>query len=249
MPINQPEPFYDTIADKYHWFFSSWENATNNDMGLICPVFEKHGVKTVLDCSCGSGLQAIGLAKRGYKVEASDISGVMIDEATRLAEKEKVDIKFRQADFRELGKYYKGEYDAVISWGNSIPHLMSDTDIEKALTEIYALTKKGGIAMFSMRNYDLMIKDKKRFHPMRINDIKDNKRYSIVYVFDYHKSKICFNIIYLIEDLETGLKHMESESVDYNPIKKDKFISLVHKVGFKNITYTENGNINYLAEK
>ncbi|NMA74089.1 MAG: methyltransferase domain-containing protein, partial [Bacteroidales bacterium] len=38
-----------------------------------------------LDCSCGSGLQAIGLAKEGYEVEGGDLSANMIDKAKQSA--------------------------------------------------------------------------------------------------------------------------------------------------------------------
>lgn len=244
------EAFYNTIADKYHWFFSSWDKITESQMNVICPVLKKYDVKTVLDCSCGSGKQAVALAKRGYKVDASDISQEMVTKASQFADEEGVKICFHKADFRELKKHFKGEYDAVLSWGNSIPHLMNDSDLEKALSNIYLCVKKGGIVLFSMRNYDVMLQEKKRFHPMRINDIKDDKRYSIVYVFDYLEDKIRFNILYIIEDLKTGVKHMESESVDYNPIKREHFILLLKKIGFRNISFTDDGrNICYFAEK
>ncbi|OGO87010.1 MAG: hypothetical protein A2Y15_07520 [Clostridiales bacterium GWF2_36_10] len=110
--------------------------------------------------------------------------------------------------------------------------------------------KKDGIALISMRNYDVMLEEKKRFHPMRINEIKDNKRYSILYVFDYYKNKICFNIIYLIEDLQTGVKNMEYESVDYNPIKRDNFITMLKQVGFCDISFMDDSrDIIYVAQK
>ena len=56
----------------------------------IKPILEKYGVKTVLDCSCGSGLQAIGLAmdvlnneeiKEGCKNMEEELkSGITLDE-------------------------------------------------------------------------------------------------------------------------------------------------------------------------
>lgn len=250
MTVFTPEGFYDSIADKYHWFFSSWDNRMESQIKHIKPILEKYGVKTVLDCSCGSGLQAIGLAKEGYEVEGGDLSANMIDKAKQSAVEAGVSINFKQVDFRNLKQYYSGEYDAVISWGNSIPHLMNDADILLALRNIYSCTKSGGIALFELRNYDLMLKEKPRFSPMRINDVKDNIRYSIIYVFDYLDSKIRFNILYLIEDLKTGEKRMETESVDYNPVRKAQFMGLLRKAGFKKISVEENNrNIRYVAEK
>lgn len=245
-----PEIFYDNIADKYHWFFSSWDKIMERQTKQISSILEKYNVKTILDCSCGSGLQAIGLAKHGYSVDGGDISQNMIEQARKNAKEAGVNVNFKQADFRELKQYFTQEYDAVISWGNSIPHLMNNDDIAKALKNIYACIKTGGIALFDMRNYDVMLRDSKRFLPMRINDIKDNARYSIVYVFDYLDNLIRFNILYLIEDLATGEKRMETESVDYNPIQKQQFINMLTQTGFRNIIVEEDiTDIHYFAEK
>jgi len=228
------ENFYDKIADKYRWFFSSRDRAMayTND---IKPILEKFNVKTILDCSCGDGLQAIPLAKAGYSVDAGDISANMLKRAVELAEKENVRINFRQADFRELENSFTCTYDCVLSLGNSIPHLMTDEDIKKAVSSIYNRIKPGGLVLIGMRDYDKMLAEKNRFHPMRINDIQDGFRYSILYVFDYLPEIIRFNIVYLIENIKTGEKFMEQESVDYNPIKKADFIARLKQAGFINI--------------
>ena len=81
---------------------------------------------------------------------------------------------------------------------------------------------------------------------MRINDIQDGFRYSILYVFDYLPKVIRFNIVYLIENMATNEKFMEQESVDYNPIKQDDLIRFLKTVGFANIDY-RNGL--YIAKK
>ena len=44
-------------------------------------------------------------------------------------------------------------------------------------------------------------------------DVRDGLRYSILYVFDYIPGVIRFNIVYLIENMETGEKYTEHESV------------------------------------
>ncbi|MCL2095832.1 MAG: class I SAM-dependent methyltransferase [Oscillospiraceae bacterium] len=230
------ENFYDKIASKYRWFFSSQDGIMKraND---IKPILEKFNVKTVLDCSCGDGIQAIPLAKMGYSVDAGDISANMLKKAMEFANKENLNINFQQADFRELEKTFTHTYDCVLSLGNSIPHLMTEQDIKKALLSIYNRLNPNGIILVTMRDYDEMLAKKNRFHPMRINDIHDNFRYSILYVFDYFPDIIRFNIIYLIENMETGEKHMEQETVDYNPIKKADFIKYLKETGFVNVDF------------
>ena len=244
------ESFYDRIADKYSWFFSSRKKVMERQINEFCPIFEKYNVKTILDCSCGDGLQAIPLAKQGYFVDGGDISANMIKKAIEYAEKENVKINFKQSDFRELENSFTEKYDCVLSCGNSIPHLMTDVDVIKAISSIYNRLNENGIAVIEMRNYDYMSATKVRFHPMRINDIQDGYRYSILYVFDYLPEIIRFNIVYLIENIETGKKCMEQESVDYNPIKKDDFLKHLKGTGFAKIDVKEdNGDIIYIAQK
>lgn len=80
--------------------------------------FKKRKVKTVLDLSCGTGAQAIGLAKYGYKVTGSDLSAGMLAKARKKARG--LGIKFRQAD---MTKPQSGKFDAAISMFNAVAHL------------------------------------------------------------------------------------------------------------------------------
>jgi SAM-dependent methyltransferase len=238
--------FYDTISEKYDWFFSSRSGVIERQSRQLKPILEGFHVKTILDCSCGNGLQTIPLVKMGYDVDGGDISGNMLRKAIEYADKEGLDIHFQQADFRELEKTFTKTYDCVLSMGDAIPHLMTDEDLKKAVSSIYNRVNPGGIALIEMRDFDEMLANKKRFHPMRINHIWDVYRYSILYVFDYLPNAIRFNVIYLIENMETGEKHMENESVDYNPIKRADFLAYLEDAGFENATY-ENGI--YLARR
>jgi len=239
--------FYDKIADKYNWFFSSREKNMECQMGELKPILEKYNVKTILDCSCGDGLQAIALAKQGYVVDGGDISANMLKNAVEFAEEENVKINFRQADFRALENTFTDKYDCVLSYGNAIPHLMTDGDVRKAACSIYKRTNK--IAVLEMRNYDDLMTAQNRFLPMRINDVKDGFRYSILYVLDYLPGLIRYNIVYLMENLETGEKRMEYESVDYNPIRKDDFLAHLKAAGFAKVDVEENqSRIMYIAE-
>ena len=58
----------------------------------------------MLDCACGIGTQAIGLAALGYNVTASDISDGEIAEARARAAKADVAIGFVKADIQDREK-------------------------------------------------------------------------------------------------------------------------------------------------
>jgi SAM-dependent methyltransferase len=246
MTENSAANFYDVIAEKYSWFFFSRENIIERQIDQLKPILEQFKIKSILDCSCGDGLQTIPLVKQGYIVDGGDISTSMLKKAAERAEKENLKINFKQADFRELEETFSQTYDCVLTMGNSIPHLMTDEDISKAVSSIYGRTNPAGIAIIEMRDYDKMLVDKERFLPMRINDIQDGFRYSILYVFDYLPDIIRFNVVYLIENIETGEKFMEQEATDLNPIKRADLISHLKEAGFIRVDY-ENGL--YIAQK
>ncbi|WP_338020292.1 class I SAM-dependent methyltransferase [Paenibacillus marchantiae] len=84
---------------------------------------------SLLDCSCGIGTQAIGLAKYGYNVSATDVSPDSVKRAEKEAASRGVNINFGVADFRSLDTDLTGVFDIVLSADNAIPHHLQ--------TEIY----------------------------------------------------------------------------------------------------------------
>lgn len=58
--------FYDELAGDYHLIFQNWIESIKNQaliLEKIIKKYEKFPSKTLLDCSCGIGTQAIGLAE------------------------------------------------------------------------------------------------------------------------------------------------------------------------------------------
>ena len=69
--------FYDELSPFYHLIFQDWETSIERQADIIDGIIKSEwgdNASSILDVSCGIGTQAIGLAKLGYKVEASDLS-------------------------------------------------------------------------------------------------------------------------------------------------------------------------------
>src|SRR5687767_99419 len=69
----------------------------------------------VLDCACGTGELAAGLARRGFRVAGSDASPGMIERARRLDPSVPFEVR-RWEDLEE------DEFDTVLCVGNSLAH-------------------------------------------------------------------------------------------------------------------------------
>jgi len=115
---------------------------------LIERLLKEQKVKTVLDMTCGTGSQVFYLAERGYEVTGSDFSPDLLKQARSKAKKMNRDITFIDGDMRDIKV---GKFDAVITIFNAIGHI-TKIDFEKALQNIRANLKDGGVYIFDIFN-------------------------------------------------------------------------------------------------
>ena len=85
---------------------------TENELGLLGDLRDK----TVLDVGCGGGQNTIALRRAGAaSVVGVDKSTEQLAYATRLAAEEKVDVRFLEADVRDLAPLEDASFDAAFS--------------------------------------------------------------------------------------------------------------------------------------
>ncbi len=79
----EPEAFYDDLAADYHLIFENWERSIDRQSEVLASLLRD--AETVLDAACGIGTQAIGLARAGFAVTASDLSPAAVARCSREA--------------------------------------------------------------------------------------------------------------------------------------------------------------------
>jgi 2-polyprenyl-3-methyl-5-hydroxy-6-metoxy-1,4-benzoquinol methylase len=139
--------FYDDLAEDYHLLFADWKASLSWQADVLERVIWEHlgpGPRSVLDCTCGIGTQAIGLAARGFAVHASDISPAAIARAEREAAALGVSLTTGVADLRTLDRQVPGEFAVVLSCDNALPHLPSDADLLRAARALWSKTARAG---------------------------------------------------------------------------------------------------------
>jgi ubiquinone/menaquinone biosynthesis C-methylase UbiE len=145
---------FEDIARDFDHLFENVDELTRLEALSLDHILKQYGVHSVLDCACGTGIQSIGLAQKGYQVFASDISPKMLEQLQEKARAKQLTIETKRADFRTLKPWQGRKFDAVISCGNSItlvPHLK---DIQRALWSMIQLTKTpGGVGIIGIHNY------------------------------------------------------------------------------------------------
>ena len=95
--------------------------------------------KKVLVVGCGFGEDALNLAKAGAEVHAFDLSPESIGVAKQLAEREQLEISFREMTAENLD-YEDGFFDIVIA-----RDILHHVEVMQCLNEIRRVTKKQGV--------------------------------------------------------------------------------------------------------
>ena len=174
-----PTAFYDDLADDYHLNYFDWEASVRRQGKSLARLVRERlgddGAHTVLDCSCGIGTQAIGLALQGFDVTATDLSPNAVARARREAARAGVVIDFSVADMRNVAAVVPGTFDIVISCDNSVPHLLTDDDLRLALRNMHEKLKPGGLLIIGIRDYDALVEDRPRFTPPQVVDRADQR--------------------------------------------------------------------------
>lgn len=153
--------FYDDFASDYHLVYQDWPASSQQQgeaLDRLIRDCRPHAID-VLDCSCGIGTQALGLARLGYRVHGTDISEQSLERARDEASRIGVEVLFSVCDFRDLSPV-AGLFDVVISCDNAIPHLLSDADLSQAFKAMRSKLRPGGLLVISIRDYDEALIDR-----------------------------------------------------------------------------------------
>lgn len=230
------QDFYDRMAPGYDRLFQDWTRETRRQALLLERLFGEFGFEkgaSLLDCACGIGTQALGLAELGYLVTASDFSKGALAEAERRAGERGVPVRFAWADFRCLEEAFTETFHIVIAMDNALPHMLTREDLERAVKSMAGRVRPGGLFVASIRDYDQLLEEKPPCSKPYIHKIENRKRVSFQ-TWDwsgdhYHLTQ------YIIEDgpfLEIG--KYESE---YRAVKREELTSLLYQACFKQVTW------------
>lgn len=153
--------FYDTLAPYYDVIFDDWDASMARQGAALAAVIDAElgsGAASasvrILDAASGIGTQALALAARGFRVTARDISVGAIARLRREAEARGLAVDAAVADMRAVAKTVSAPFDVVLAFDNSVPHLLSDADIELAFRQFHAVLRPGGALLCSVRDYD-----------------------------------------------------------------------------------------------
>lgn len=227
--------FYDRLAPFYHLVHADWPASIERQASQLDSVIRElwgESVTSVLDAACGIGTQAIGLAERGYRVTASDISPASLERARREAAQRSLEIEFGLADLRTLPASHPRRFDLVIACDNAIPHLLDDDQIRTAFRAMHACTAEGGGALISVRDYDPADGGTKVV-PYGLR-IEGDRRYLVFQVWDFHGALYDL-AMYFVEDRGTSECTTHVMRSRYYAVPVARLVELMAEAGFQGV--------------
>ncbi len=109
----------------------------------------------MLDLACGTGRQAIELARRGYEVVAFDLSLSMLARAGDEAQEREVKLNFVQGDMREMT--FEGQFDGVYCWNTAFGYFDEEKNAQ-VVDRVRGSLKAGGLFLLDVVNRDFIVR-------------------------------------------------------------------------------------------
>ena len=150
------QDFYDQLAEHYHLIYQDWSLSVARQSSALDAMARECLGRTepldVLDCSCGIGTQAIGLAGLGHRVVATDLSPSAAARAGEEARRRALTLATAVADMRAL-PFADASFDIVLSADNSLAHLLTEDDVLRAVRGMRRVVRDDGLLVLTAKDY------------------------------------------------------------------------------------------------
>ncbi|WP_433209814.1 class I SAM-dependent methyltransferase [Lentzea sp. CA-135723] len=235
---------YGELAEVYEWLISDakltpaeFAASFGDVLGLLPPGTD------VLDCSCGTGQLAVGLACLGARVVATDASEAMVRRTAELSEEFGTSVRTVRADWEELpGHFDDATFDVVFCVGNSLHHAAGARGRVAALESMARLLRRGGRLVLTSRTWELV---RARGSRLDITDrlVRRNGRDAVV-VYRWEIAPLWeqeHHIEIAVAQVDaTGPVLVRSELLSCWPYRHDELEAELHQVGLRTDTSTFN---------
>ena len=220
---------YDLIAGNYEKIFPL-ENEKVDFIKTVSPPPAR-----ILDAGCATGELAIALSKAGYETFGIDLNAKMIGYAKSAAAKNlqpENKIRFETESLTAIGRF--GIFDAVLCFGNTLPHLADGTEVSAFFASVYKSLSDNGTFVFQLLNYDKILSEKKADFVIKETDgFIFKRRYEFL-----PNGKIEFIIEFT--DKMQGKTHTGSTTL--LPLTRQTLCTIAEKTGFTSVTvYSDYG--------
>ena len=204
---------YLTFAADYDWLFDDdvlTHGGAINHPAIARVLKQTRHAATVLDASCGTGINAAALARRGFDVWATDGSEAMVTQAATRFRREQLAIPVRRSLWADLPSTVAERFDIVLCVGNSLVHAAGQDAMVEALTGLRRMARPGGHVVIDSRNWEKLHAERRivRVAPRVLT--RDGRRCLSFYAWEIperlHDEHVA-HIVFVFEDAEQAETH------------------------------------------
>ncbi len=233
--------FIETNYDK----MINWDERFEYEFPTLFRIFNREGVKKVLDLEVWTGEYSFGLAKEGINVLGVDHNPSLIrlcnEKRAKQPEKIKKNIKFVLSDYTGKESLIPGQkFDAIISMGGSLPYLKQD--LNNLLSSVYKSINNNGVFVLQLQNLERIMKQKNGFSYFRRkkSEVSDNQQELYVEFFDRKGEDVLRQHIVSFSFDGKRWVYRGVNSVDINYLRNRNIEGMLRDAGFKDISFTGN---------
>jgi SAM-dependent methyltransferase len=184
----------------------------------------------ILDAACGIGTQTLGLLEEGYQVTASDISAGALERLRSELARRRLQAQVHIDDMRTLSRTVSESMAAVLACDNSVPHLLSDAEILRALGSCHRCLRPGGVLILSVRDYASMPRLSHEVHPYGLHR-QDGHRLLAVQVREWEGDQYDLRL-YMTSEAPDGSCHTTVAVTRHYAITIDRLMRLLRQALF-----------------
>lgn len=206
------------------------------ELGFLEYAFEslaRRPVEEVLDLTAGTGLQAVGLARLGYRVTASDLSAAMLKRCETRAAAAGVELAgtiHRSAT--EIDD--ENRYDACMSCFFGLSHVLGEDEMTRVFDGVMRALKPGGLFVFDSINLleDALISSPRSER----SGVRDGVRFRSVMESRYDTWQ---NLLHFSEETEVvdvhGNKRTVRAEFTHRGWSRAELTALLDRAGFEDV--------------
>jgi SAM-dependent methyltransferase len=235
---------YDAFSADYDRFVN-WPARLGMELPFIQQQLEQTGLsdpakRSVLDAACGTGMHAIALAKMGFDLTGADLSLGMVHKARLNAQEAGIDVRFEAVGFGGLAKTFgQHAFNALLCLGNSLPHLLSLSDLAAAMSDFAACLKPGGLLLIQDRNFDNILENHERWMEPQSHR-EGREEWIFLRFYDYLPDGLLrFNVLTLHREDQAAWTQSTADSLLY-PLRQAELSQALSAAGFQEMTWYGN---------
>ena len=154
-PWHEQEDFWKTVAPiLFSW--RRWLNAPAEVEQIISLLKLQPGVY-ILDLCCGVGRHSLELARRGFRVVGVDRTQAYLEQASKRAASEALNVEFICDDMRTFCR--PDTFDVVLNLFTSFGYFEDPEDDRRVATNVWKSLKSGGVFLIEMMGKEVLARN------------------------------------------------------------------------------------------